>query len=339
MNSGEPFVPRRETSSRIETEALLGEADEQAAGAGSRKPEEERKAPARDPIQPHDFRHPAFLSPGELRKLRGHHEEFIRSLASRLSVYLRLEFGLEMSKLQSSSYQKFREALANPAHIVLFKIEPLRGICVLEMSPRLALTMVDRLMGGPGHSASLGRELTEIDVALVDQVVDIVLQEWCGHWTSLPELRPTILGHETNGQFLNTSHADTVMLSLCLEARMGDCLEQIQIGFPGPALEPIIAKFGGQLDSAAPSAPSAPAAAPRWKPEFDNVLVPLTAEWLQLQITAGDLARLKIGDVLQWDAETAGRVLLHLASLPKLEGRLGTRGKKWAVEVTRILKP
>ena len=56
---------------------------------------------------------------------------------------------------------------------------------------------------------------------------------------------------------------------------------------------------------------------------------------LSAQQTTPPKTQLKIGDVLQWDVETAGRVLLRLASLPKFEGRLGTRGKKWAVELTR----
>ena len=42
----------------------------------------------------YDFRNPAFLSEGELRRLRLLHEDFVRYLASRLSLYLLMEFGL-----------------------------------------------------------------------------------------------------------------------------------------------------------------------------------------------------------------------------------------------------
>ena len=48
-------------------------------------------------IEPYDFRNPAFLSEAELRRLRLLHEDFIRYLSARLSLYLRMEFGLKMA--------------------------------------------------------------------------------------------------------------------------------------------------------------------------------------------------------------------------------------------------
>ena len=44
-------------------------------------------------FQPMDFRQPSMFTVTELRKLRQRHDEFMRSLATRLSIYLRLEFG------------------------------------------------------------------------------------------------------------------------------------------------------------------------------------------------------------------------------------------------------
>src|SRR5215217_6608775 len=79
-------------------------------------------------IEPYDFRNPAFLSEAELRRLRLLHEDFIRYLSARLSLYLRMEFGLKMAKLTTVTYSKFTDALPNPTHIGLFKFEPLVGV-------------------------------------------------------------------------------------------------------------------------------------------------------------------------------------------------------------------
>src|SRR5206468_11899724 len=103
----------------------------------------------------------------------------IRALAARLSIYLRLEFSLQMSKLQTITYRKFAEALPNPTHLSLFKVEPLRGIGVLDIHPRLGLTIVDRLLGGPAHSITSDHDLSEIELALLDQAVHLILAEWC----------------------------------------------------------------------------------------------------------------------------------------------------------------
>src|SRR5580692_6831265 len=90
-------------------------------------------------VRPHDFRQSGFLAASEMRRIRQRHEQFIRSLAARVAMFLRLEFSLQLSKVQIVAYQKFTESLSNPAHVTLFKADPLKGVGLLAVSPRLGL--------------------------------------------------------------------------------------------------------------------------------------------------------------------------------------------------------
>src|SRR5450631_3574271 len=110
-------------------------------------------------IRGHDFRQSGFLTPSELRRIRQRHEQFIRALAARLAMFLRLEFTLQLSKVQIVGYQKFTEELPSPTHITLFKTEPLKGVGLLVIPPRFGLMFVDRLLGGPGQAPAEGRDL------------------------------------------------------------------------------------------------------------------------------------------------------------------------------------
>src|SRR5690349_7523956 len=103
-------------------------------------------------IETYDFRNPVFLTEVELRRLRLLQEDSIRYLTARLSLFLRMEFALKMAKLTTLTYQKFTDGLPNPTHLCLFKAEPLLGVGILDINPRLALTLVDRMLGGRGHS-------------------------------------------------------------------------------------------------------------------------------------------------------------------------------------------
>lgn len=340
MDTPETIVGGNESLSQSEVERLLAQVAEQDNRAVVHQPDGARSNQPKDAIQPYDFRHPVFLSANELRKLRVQHEEFIHSLAARLSIYLRLEFGLQMSQLQTLTYQKFTESLPNPCHLTLFKVDPLRGICVLDVNPRLGLTIVDRLMGGPGHSVNVNRDLSEIEVALLDQAVQLIIGEWCSHWAKIRELRPSLLGHENNGRFLQTSLPDTVMLALSMEAHIGDCQEQILIGFPYSTLEPLIRQLGENLNpQAEEGAVAATASAhPRWKPGLDDVIIPVTGEWSGMELTVREITQLRVGDVLPLPADFNSQIQLRLARMPKFLGRLGTRENHWAVEVTSILK-
>ena len=87
------------------------------------------------------------------------------------------------------------------------------------------------------------RYLTEIEIALIEDVVRIILDEWCGQWKAEQELRPLIIGHENNGRFLQTSPKDAIVLALTLECSFGDCSEQIQLGVPYYTIEPVVKKM------------------------------------------------------------------------------------------------
>ncbi|HTJ00960.1 MAG TPA: FliM/FliN family flagellar motor switch protein [Dongiaceae bacterium] len=293
--------------------------------------------PATD-IRSHDFRQSGFLAPSELRRIRLRHEQFIRSLAARLAMFLRLEFTVTLAKIQITGFQKFTESLPNPTHITLFKTEPLKGVGLLVIPPRLGLTIVDRLLGGPGQMPAEQHELSEIEIALIDQAATIVLTEWCNHWPEMRDLRPVLLGHENNSRFLQTATPDTAMLVLTLDAGIGEQLEPIQFVFPYATIEPLVRLLCPAGLPEADAAP-APAARLRWNAGFNDMKVPVVAEWQGLKLSAGELARLKTGDVLMLDPQCAAEVRLRLSQVPKFTGRPGTRGGKWAVQLTSPIIP
>jgi flagellar motor switch protein FliM len=283
-------------------------------------------------IRGHDFRQSGFLTPSELRRIRQRHEQFIRALAARLAMFLRLEFTLQLSKVQIVGYQKFIENLPGPTHITLFKTDPLKGVGLLVIPPRFGLTLVDRLLGGPGQAPEAGRDLTEIEIALIDQVATLILTEWCNHWPEMRGLHPTLHGHENNSHFLQTATPDTAMLILTIIGGLGEQSEPMQIVFPYATVEPLMRLLSPSL----PGSDAAPARAtkPKWNSEFDEVKVPLIAEWQGLKMSAGEITRLKIGDLLALDPACAAQVQLSLNQVPKFIGRPGTSAGKWAVQLT-----
>jgi flagellar motor switch protein FliM len=127
-----------------------------------------------DALRSYDFRQSGFLAPSELRRLRMRHEQFVRGLAGRLAMFVRGEFFLRLADLQIVAYQKLTENLPGPTHITLFKVEPLKGTGLLLIPPHLGLSLVDRLLGGSGRTTEPVRDLSEIEVALIVQVADLV---------------------------------------------------------------------------------------------------------------------------------------------------------------------
>jgi flagellar motor switch protein FliM len=286
-------------------------------------------------IRNHDFRQSGFLAPSELRRIRLRQEQFARSLAARMAIFLRLEFTLQLAKIQILGYQQFTENLSSPTHITLFRTDPLKGVGLLVIPPRLGLGLVDRLLGGAGQMPDSARDLTEIETALTDQIATLLLTEWCNHWPEMRDLQPALLGHENNSRFLQTAPPDTAMLVLTLEAGIGSALEPVQMALPFATIEPLLSQLSPAIAEPVP----APARAARlaWNAQFDDLTVKASARWEGLKISAGEITRLKPGNVLMLDAACAGQVHLSFSQTPKFIGRPGVCGNKWAVQLTQVL--
>ena len=146
---------------------------------------------------------------------------------------------------------------------------------------------MDRLLGGPGQMPPENRDLTDIEVALSDQSAMLILAEWCNHWPEMRDLHATILGHENNSKFLQTSPPDTSMLVLTVAARLPNrrrVSDGVSVCHPGTADAPAQSAVGRHRERAPTPRPSQP----RWNAGFDEVKVPLTVKWQGLKMSAGE---------------------------------------------------
>jgi flagellar motor switch protein FliM len=271
-----------------------------------------------------------------MRQWQLHHQAFAAALAARLSLFLHAELTLALAGVQLLPYQSMTERWPDPAHFTLFKTEPLRGVSILLIPAPLGLSIVDRLMGGSGRPAPVRQEMGAIENALLEQVAQVVVAEWCGHAAPLQDLKPVLLGQEGNARFLQTAPPQAPMLLVVLDACLDECREQIQIAFPFAALEPLLRRLAVELDAAPTPEPPAPCA---WNPCFDDVRIPVTSAWHGWEVPAREVLNLSVGDVLRIQPAAAGQVEVRLGGRTKFQGRPGLVAGCWAVELTEVVKP
>jgi flagellar motor switch protein FliM len=285
-----------------------------------------------------DSANPSFLPPRELGRFRKDQEKYVRSAANLLSEHLHLECTLKLSALHVIPCNKLAQSWVDPSHFTLFKMEPLRGVSVLEFSSRLGSAMVDRLMGGSGEAAGTFQEMGEIEQALLEPTAQLLLEEWCRQWSGIQVLKPSVLGHESDGRFIQFATPDQLMLVLAMDAGLGGCQGRIQIAFPFVSIEALTGPLipNARTQRTAAKTPASPAAC-KWNACFDEVPVPVTAEWDGLELTSRAVLDLKIGDVVPMNPQRAQQLSVRLAGLPKFHGRPGTVAGRWAVELTQAI--
>jgi len=285
-------------------------------------------------IQKYDFTNPVIFSEVDLQKVRARSEHFAHYLGGHLSMFLRKELTLQLTKFESNSYKNFTKEIGEPACVRLFKMQEINGVCVFNISPRLAVRIVEILLGGQGLSTTDERDLTDIEKALIDDAVNIVVEEFCRQWDDVYPVTPKIIGRESSGRFLQTSPKDSLMLTIQMEATFGDVSGFITLGIPYYTMNPIVQRLAekdsdNKIDLGEGSKVSS------WHSSYDNINVPISAEWDTFELSVNEVLSLRAGDILELPNDLISNVLLRVEGKICFEGEVGVEGDKTAVKITR----
>jgi flagellar motor switch protein FliM len=339
-DSDNPLGDPNEALSQFDIDALLA----QAEVAGEKKPPAFRangeRFGAGEPrrVENYDFSNPVIIDEMIMRPLFQRHEEFAGLVSARLSIFLRMDFGLKPQRVAAVAYHRFVDSVPNPSHVLLFKAEPLPGVGVLDINTRLGLTIVDRMLGGKGHSVKAHDHLTEIETNLLDDILFVILEEWCRMWGVDRRLVATRVGHESGGRYLQTSARDTVMFVAAFECALGDCTDTIQIAIPLPAVDGIIRGLGvNRLPSGAEAADTGRHSA--WRPAYNCIPIRLNMEWDACEISLREVLGLKPDSIVPLPRDIARQTHVRLSGATKFVGEIGVEAGRLAIRIDKRISP
>jgi flagellar motor switch protein FliM len=285
-------------------------------------------------VTPYDFRRSAALTQAEQRQLECLHQKFAEHLSARLSTFLRLDCSATLSGFETPAYRNFIESLESPAAVALLQVDPLPGVGILNLGLSLSHSIIDRMLGGRGVVTNVERELSEIEVALFDDVVRLIGDEWCQQWRSETRLEPQCIGHETSARFLKTSLADAIVVASRIQIKLGESQGHIQLGIPYSMVETMVKEMqkreairGGEHHRNKP----------QWRPSFNEIAVPVVAQWKVKEMRVQDLISLTPGDVLPLDPDLIARTHVQLANSREFIGSVGIQNGRVAVQLTKHL--
>jgi flagellar motor switch protein FliM len=132
----------------------------------------------------YDFRRPDKFAKDQLRTLQMLHETFARLFAGSLSAYLRVPAHVDLVSVEQIPYDEYMRSLTSSI-INVFSMAPLTGQAILEMEFSVILSMIDRLLGGPGSMDKRSNALTDIEKALTESIITRALKDFHSAWEGI----------------------------------------------------------------------------------------------------------------------------------------------------------
>ena len=230
--------------SQEEIDALLEVVDED--GDTSSIDVEENQQSEQRQIIVYDFKRPNRVSKEQLRAIKGIHDKLARNLASQISSVMRSIVEIRLHSVDQMTYGEFLMSLPSPTSFNVFSIKPLDGNCVLEINPSIAFPMIDRLLGGTGENFEANRELTDIEVNLLDAVLRMIMQRLKESWSMITDMYPNVEAKESSPNVVQIVSQNEIVIMVVMEIIVGGSSGMINLCYPVIYLEPILSRLANR---------------------------------------------------------------------------------------------
>ncbi len=226
--------------SQEEIDALLEVVDESDDSAKSTKEDSSRE------IMLYDFKRPNRVSKEQLRSIKSIHDKLARNLSSQISTVLRTIIEIDLQSVDQMTYGEFLMSIPSPTSFNIFSLKPLDGDAVLELNPSIVYPMLDRLLGGDGKVYNIDRELTDIELNLLDTILRMIMQKLKESWENVMEFHPTIEAKESSPNVVQIVAQNEIVIIVVLEITIGDSSGMINLAYPVIFLESILSKMSSR---------------------------------------------------------------------------------------------
>ena len=320
--------------SQDEIDALLSTVSDDPTGSGSGGDESEdfdEYAPDFVPkkISVYDFRRPDRVSKEQLRSIRNLHDKFARNFSSNLSSF-------SLVGVDQMTYGEFLMSLPDPTSFNIISMIPLQGNAVLEINPSLIFPIVDKLLGGQGLPLFHVRELTPLEMTIIDSIITLILKDLEDVWKQIiPNVRLKKELSENSPHVIQIVAQNEVVVLVVFEVKFGEATGMMNICLPALILEPILNKISSQDWLIGAKKGRSGEYESRILELLENINVPLIVELGRTKLKIGEILNLRENDTVILSKKAKRPLNIYISNKHKFFGALGILGIKKAIKITR----
>ena len=327
--------------SQDEIDALLSTVSDEPAGEGSggdSGDDFDDFAPDFVPkkISVYDFRRPDRVSKEQLRSIRNLHDKFARNFSSNLSSFLRTITDISLVGVDQMTYGEFLMSLPDPTSFNIISMIPLQGNAVLEINPSLIFPIVDKLLGGQGLPLFHVRELTPLEMTIIDSIITLILKDLEDVWKQIiPNVRLKKELSENSPHVIQIVAQNEVVVLVVFEVKFGEATGMMNICLPALILEPILNKISSQDWLIGAKKGRSGEYESRILELLENINVPLIVELGRTKLKIGEILNLRENDTVILSKKAKRPLNIYISNKQKFFGALGILGIKKAIKITR----
>jgi flagellar motor switch protein FliM len=262
-------------------------------------------------------------------------ERFARYFRIGLFNFMHRSTEISVGPVKVQKYSDFIRNLVVPTNLNLILMKPLRGTGLVVFDPNLVFLVVDNMFGSDGrfHTRVEGRDFTPTEQRIIQGMLNVVFEEYAKAWKPVYEVDFEYVRSEMNTQFANIATPSEIVVSFTFTIELSGNSAEMHLCLPYSMIEPIRDVLYSTMHSEQAGSDQ------RWTAMLRRQLVGAEVELVvplgRTQITVGEVARLKTGDVIPIEIDELVKV--NVDGIPLMECRYGINNGQYALKVEQFL--
>ncbi len=295
-------------------------------------------------IKVYDFNSPKKVTRDNLKLLNGIYESYSRIVSSYLSAVLRLFCEIEVEQTEESIFYEYNNALNDSVLmcIVDFILPDTNKQCgqvLVNVSKPLAFSIIDKLMGGDGDDFNYDRDFTDIELAILDNLLRQIIDKMQDAWQNTIPMIIEFNKIETNARFIQSiGYNDTVLL-IVLDTIVKGLSDKITVCIPTMTIDEIFKKSENVARSGRKKSDEQ-----QIERDKDAIMGYLKASSLNIvgvlggtELTLNDVLNIQVGDVIVLDDRTDEDVIMKVEEKTWFKGKWGVKKNRNAIKINEVL--
>ena len=287
--------------------------------------------------EPYDFRRPLTLPREHARHLEMAFERFGRQFGNQLTARLRALSHLTLDGLTLSTYDEYVNLLPTPTAMVLCTLAQTRQTAMLQLPVAATMVWIDYLFGGDGRGDDReGRELTEIELTLVSDLLQHALGDLSYAFAAMLPLDVSVRAVQYNPQFVQAVGASDSVLVATFTLASGEREDTATFMLPAELLLASLRANEG-TDARTPEERRAHALAlVELDAAVQEVPVDVSVRFAPVTVSPRDVLSLAVGEVLPLSHPTSKPLDVVVDGVVLARAAAGNNGSRLACMVVTV---
>lgn len=288
-------------------------------------------------VKVYDFTRPSKFSKEQLRTLEIIFENYARLISTYLSGHLRTMVSAEVMNAEAITYSEFSNALINPVILAVTDFRPLKGSILLELSPNMGFTIIDRVLGGSGTGLNTIRDFTDIERVILEKIFIQFVQLLVEPWQNVVELEPMLEKIETNSQVVQIISPNEIIALVTLNIKIGNVAGMMNICIPHLVIESIMDKLNTKFWFSQKEQELGPSYEEYIQKMIQKSRVPVRAILGKTHITVKEFLDLMRSDIVKLDQDIDSDLDIYVGNILKFTGTPGEYKNKVAIKINKVI--